>query len=230
MVYLDEMDINEINLCLYERPSIPTAEQDIEHIEIKGRNGSLTKKYGYKDINYPITFNFLENDNFKKYYREIKPHFFNAKKLSFSDDKEVYYKIKSLTFNEADNDIAEYGLFTVNFVLDPFIYELENPIQTITSRTVINNEGHESEPIIIVTCAGTGTMYINDIPTTIQNINGTITIDSEQKNAYRKAGALVTNLNKHMIGDFPILRHGNNVIEFDGDISQIELITNKRWL
>lgn len=230
MVKLDDTNIEVLDLCLADRPEIPTAEQDVNSVEIRGRHGSLTKKYAYKDIEYPLTFNFLEDVSFKRAFRKAKVVIFNAKKLFFEDDPDVYYKIKSLTIEDAGNEILEFGQFTVNFILDPFQYEINNPVQTITDRTVITNEGYESEPIMTVHCAGNGKVYVNDIPITIQNINGTITIDSEMMNAYRKENGLITNLNNHMIGDFPVLEHGDNIIDFDGDISKIELIKNWRWV
>lgn len=223
-VYTDEYGIKPKG-----RIEVPTPEQYVEQIEIKGRNGSLTKKYGYKVILLPVHFTIL-GDNFKKIFRKAKIHLLNAKTLIFDDDDEVFYKVKSVQIDTAENLVVKFGEFTVNFTLDPFMYEVDNPAETIISRTTINNPGYEAEPIMTVTCNGTGSIYINDQEITIQNINGTITIDSEMQNAYRIAGGYITNLNSHMIGKFPVLEHGDNVISFDGDISKIELIKNWRWV
>ncbi|WP_161783369.1 hypothetical protein [Heyndrickxia ginsengihumi] len=51
MINLDNTNIKEINLSVSERPEIPTPEQDIEHIEVRGRNGSLTKNMLLKTLN-----------------------------------------------------------------------------------------------------------------------------------------------------------------------------------
>lgn len=231
-VRIDGVYSEDFGVYLKERPDIPTAEQHVEHIEIRGRvDGELTKKYGFKNVEFFANFHmFDESEGFRKVYRKAKQNLLKAKTLIFDDDSEVYYKVKTVLIDDSPTVLFKYGEIPTTFILDPFQYEISNAPQTITSRTVITNEGYEAQPIITATCSGTGTIYINEMPIIIQNINGTITIDSEMMNAYRKVGALVTNLNSHMIGDFPILRNGNNVIEFDGDISQIELITNKRWL
>jgi len=131
---LDNKRIEELQLSLSERPPIPTPEQDVEHKEIRGRHGSLTRKYGFKDISYPLTFDFLDDVPFKQVFRKAKMSFFNAKKLSFEDDPGIYYKIKSIQIDDALNDIEEYGQFTANFVLDPFAYE-ETVLITITQQT-----------------------------------------------------------------------------------------------
>lgn len=210
------------------RYEVPTAEKDIEYIDIRGRHGSLTKKYGYKDIPFLVTF-FIHAEPFKTAFRKAKPFLLGAKTIQVDDDDEIFHKVKSVKVNPAENLMKTFGEFEVEFILDPFQYELSNEPRTITARTVITNEGYESEPIMTVHCTGTGKVYVNDVPITIKDINGTITIDSEMMNAYRK-GTSITNLNNHMVGDFPVLRHGSNTISFDGDIGKIELIKNWRWV
>lgn len=211
------------------RYEVPTAEKDIEFVYIKGRDGELTKEYGYKNIPFSVTF-YIKAESFKKTFRKAKPFLLNTKTIQVDDDDDVFYKVKSVKVNPADNTFETFGEFVVDFVLDPFQYELDNEPITITSQQTITNEGYKAEPILTVHCSGTGNIYINEQKVTIQNINGTITIDSEMQNAYRIAGGYVTNLNSHMIGKFPVLEHGDNVISFDGDISKIELIKNWRWV
>jgi len=229
MMNLDNKNIEELQLSLSERPPIPTPEQDVEHKEIRGRNGSLTRKYGFKDISYPLTFDFLEDVPFKQAFRKAKISFFNAKKISFDDDPGIYYNVKSIQIDDALNDIEEYGQFTANFVLDPFAYEETNTI-SITQQTTLNNIGYESEPYIKAYVAGTGKIYIGNQIITITGVNGTIEIDSEMMNAYRNENGLITNLNNKMIGDFPVLKSGNNVIKFDGDITKLEINPRWRWI
>ena len=228
---IDGVPVSEYELYYKGLPTIPTAEQDIEQIEIKGRDGYLTKKYGFKNISYSIELYFYENVSFRKAFRLVKPFLFNAETISFADDDVVYYKVKSVQIDTAETNIYKFGMFTVVFDLDPFMYELDNEPITVLSRKIITNDGHKTLPIITAQVAGTGKIYVNDQEITIKNVNGSITIDSEMQNAYRKspAGLIAENMNKHMIGHFPVLEHGDNVIEFDGDIEKLEVILNKRW-
>ncbi len=223
-VYTDDYGINPKGRIL-----VPTPEQDIQHVEIKGRHGSLTKKYGYKDIPLSVHFT-MHGNNFKPIYRKAKIHLLNARNLVFDDDNEIFYKVKSVRIETAENLIQEFGEFTVLFRLAPFQYEVENQIIEVTSQRIIFNLGYKSQPIITAQVAGTGRIYINDQEIVIQNINGSIIIDSELMNAYQNNNGIITNLNNHMIGDFPILEHGNNVVEFDGDISQLEIDPRWRWV
>lgn len=223
-VYTDDYGINPKGRIL-----VPTPEQEVQHIEMKGRHGSLTKKYGFKDIILPVHFT-MHGDNFKRIFRKAKAKLLNVETLKFDDDDEIYYEIKSVQIETAENLILKFGEFTVNFRLDPFQYEVADSTQVITDRTTLTNEGYESQPIITAHVAGTGKLYINDQEITLQNINGTIIIDSELMNAYRNDNGIITNLNNHMIGDFPVFRHGDNVVDFDGDISQLDINPGWRWV
>ena len=225
---IDNIPVSEYDLYYKELPDVPSPEQDIVQVYVKGRDGELTQKYGYKNIPYPIDLYFYENVSFRKAFRKLKPYLLDANTLSFADDNEVYYKVKSVQIDDAEANIYKLGMFTVEFNLDPFMYELDNDPITVTSRTVIENNGYKALPIITAQVSGTGKIYINDQEITIQNVNGSITIDSEMQNAYR-AGSPPQNMNKHMIGEFPVLEHGNNVVSFDGDISELEIICNRRW-
>ncbi len=228
-IELDGVDTREYKIKLRNRVDIPTPEQDVEYIDIKGRHGSLTKKYGFKDIPLPVDFYFYEASSFKQAFRKAKIKLFQAKTLKVSDDLSVYYKIKSISIETAENAILEIGEFTVLFTLAPFQFEETDSI-TITQETTLTNEGYESEPYIKAYSTGTGKLYINDQVVTIKDINGFIEIDSEMQNAYRKADGYITNLNDHMIGDFPVLSNGKNVIKFDGDITKIEINPRWRWV
>ena len=223
-VYTDEYGISPKG-----RVEVPTPEQDVVHTEVKGRHGSLTKKYGFKDILLPVHFT-MYGESFKKIFREVKMKLLDAKTLVFDDDDEVHYKVKNVQIVTAENLIKKFGEFTVMFTLAPFQYELNDSTKTITGRTMLSNQGYESEPLITVHCAGTGKLYVNNVPITIQNINGTIIIDSELMNAYSNNNGIITNLNNHMIGDFPVFKHGSNVIYFDGGITKLEVNPRWRWV
>lgn len=230
MIILDGININNHNMYLVEdRPPVPTAQQDTEQFVIRGRNGSLTKKYAYLDILYPLNLAIYDNVSFKPAFRKGKQVLFSAKKLAFEDEPEIFYKIKSVQIDIAENDVAEFGQFIANFVLAPFAY-VQTDLITITQQTTLFNSGYESEPYIKAYVAGTGKIYIGNQIITITGVNGTIEIDSEMMNAYRNENGLITNLNNKMIGDFPILKSGNNVIKFDGDITKLEINPRWRWI
>ncbi|MFD1335745.1 hypothetical protein ACFQ4N_09315 [Oceanobacillus iheyensis] len=229
IVYINGIDTVEKDIRPKSRAAVPSPEQDIETIEIKGRHGSLTKKHGFRDIVYQLEFYINDNVSFKRAFRKAKVFLFQARTLGFSDDIEVFYRVKSIQIQTAENIIEKYGMFTVNFALAPFQFE-NNSIQTITDRTVIDNDGYQSEPYIKAYVSGTGKIIINDQEVTIQNVSEYIEIDSELMNAYRLDNNFIVNMNNHMIGDFPVLKHGDNIIEFSGDITALEIDTRFKWV
>jgi len=229
VVFINDIDTATKGIHPIDRAPVPSPEEDIEHVEVRGRHGSLTKKYGFKDIPYPLDFYINESMPFKQAFRVAKQFLYDAKTLRFSDDEDVHYRVKSISIDTAENIIVTYGRFTVEFVLMPFQYET-NETRTITGRATFNNPAFESQPYIKATCSGNGKIFVNDEEIQITGINGTIEIDSELMNAYRKTTGNITNLNNHMVGDFPVFQHGNNVVEFEGEISKLEINPRWRWL
>ncbi|MEC0117235.1 phage tail protein, partial [Bacillus cereus] len=86
---IDNQLASDYGICMVERPVIPTAEQEVEHIEVPGRHGSLTKKGAFKDVPLKIKFNMLEEENIKPLVRRMKAWLMNGKTLYFTDD-DVY--------------------------------------------------------------------------------------------------------------------------------------------
>ena len=219
---LDNIPSSDFKLAPTFRPDIPTPEQVVESINVDGRHGSLTRLGAFKDIDFPIEYNILEMDNIKPQLRKIKGYFFGKKTLQFTDD-DVYYKIKSLQITETDNQIEEYGLFTVQFICDPFQYE-KNTIKIITqSSTLINIGTVESEPLIKVFGTGNIKISINDKSFQILSLTDYISIDCELKETHRNKASR----NKNMVGEYPVFKVGNNIISFTGSITKLEI--EPRW-
>lgn len=83
-ILLDGISNKEMGLSLTSRPEIPSAEQEVEYIEVEGRHGSLTKKGSYKDITIPMEFSFSGVEiSVKNRLREIKRWILKKEKLVF---------------------------------------------------------------------------------------------------------------------------------------------------
>ncbi|MGG0731560.1 distal tail protein Dit, partial [Bacillus paramycoides] len=118
---IDNQLASDYGICMVERPVIPTGEQEVEHIVVPGRHGSLTKKGAFKDVSLKVKFNLLEDENIKPLIRRMKPWLLDGKTLFFTDD-DVYRKIKHVEIGDIANEIEEHGEFEVDFTLDPFEY------------------------------------------------------------------------------------------------------------
>lgn len=201
---------------IYERPPIPTPEQDVEHIQIRGRDGSLTKKHGYKDIPIPVIFNLME-ESAKDELRYIKSWILGAQTILFSDDT-VYYQVKSVDVGDIENDIEEYGLFTVTFTCAPFQYMDMPALKKTTPFTLITPGTYKSLPKIKVTGSGSVTLTINGRSFQM-TLTDHINIDSELGYTYRGTAGMDNKVN----GELPYLDPGTNIITWSGTVSEIEL-------
>ncbi len=211
---------SDYRICMVDRPVIPTAKQKVEHIEVPGRHGSLTKKGAFEDVPLKITFNLLEEENIKPLIRRIKAWFMNGKTLYFTDD-EVYRKIKSVEIGDIANEIEEHGKFDVEFTLDPFEYLKTNPILVASPKAILNPGTIESFPKLEIFGNGDVRIMINKVSFQVKNINKSVIIDSELLIAYTGALPIKT------IGEFPVLKVGENSIEWVGAVSVISI--EPRW-
>lgn len=222
---IDNKSSSDFDLYIAETPSIPSPERDVELIPIRGRNGSLTKKYAYKDIEFSIALNIIDITGIKEKIRHIKAWILNAKKLQLSDDN-VYYKIKHSYVPNIDNELNVYSSFQASFVAHPFQFkdiskiEMNQPGQLIYSGTV------EAEPYIKVFGTGDGTLMINNINIYLDSIDEYIEIDSEQEEAFKNTEPK----NDNMIGDYPVFVPGQNDIAWSGGITRIEISTKEAYL
>ncbi|MGE6594856.1 distal tail protein Dit [Bacillus proteolyticus] len=217
---IDNELVSSFGVYMVGRPVIPTAEQEVEHIIVPGRHGSLTKKGSYKDVPFKVKFNLLENGNIKPLIRHVKSLFINGKTLFFTDD-EVYRKIKHVKIEDITNDIEEHGEFEVEFTLDPFEYVTTVP-SLLTKPEIILNPGNiESFPKLEVFGNGDLRIMINEVTFQIKGVTDSVIIDSDLLIAYKGTVPMKT------VGEFPLFKVGENSIEWSGNVSRI--LIEPRW-
>lgn len=222
---LDGVETETLNISVKKRPNIPSAERETELIQIEGRDGALTVKKGFKDVSFQIEYNILENYNIKRLLRNIRAFFDEKKILQFSDDTEVYRKIKSMKINETNNDMEEYGLFTVDFVCDPFEYEITNNVIVENQKPFYGSGTYYSEPLLKIYGSGTIDITINSETFRIKDLTDCIYVDSELLEAYNGT----VSMNDKMIGKFPLLIPDKNEISWIGNVSKIEIVPRWRY-
>ncbi|EJQ44023.1 hypothetical protein IEQ_04810 [Bacillus cereus BAG6X1-2] len=213
----------DFELGLVERPVIPTAKRKFEKIEVPGRHGSLTKKDAFEDVTFSVKFNLLERVNIKPLVRRIKGWLLQAKVLSFTDDEEIYRKVKHVEIGDIANDIEEYGLFDVTFTTDPFEYAICQPIEIERPVALFNPGTFEALPKLIVYGKGDITITFHSVSFQIKDVRDGTIIDSELMEAY----AGTTPMNDKMVGKFPYFEVGENTISWTGNLTK--LIIEPRW-
>lgn len=220
---------NDISgLIISELSPISKPKMRTNVTEIDGLDGDIVDYLGYKSYNKSVSIGLTKNYDID----EIIAYFNGSGKLVLSNELDKYYNaqiIDSIDYNRLINfkkAIVKFYVQPYKFLLNESSYILE--IATETSLSVLNKGLEKSKPII--TLYGTGEIEILINGNSIFSVNmGTdeyITIDSEKEEAYK--GAVLKN--RQMLGSFPELNPGTNVISWVGNLTKIEVAPRSRWL
>ena len=227
-VIINNQNTKTLGFALVGRPSIASAEKKYESTEVEGRDGSLTRFIGYEDLKFSLNFNILFQSDIKQKLREIKGVLAQAGTLSFDDAPNFFYKIKRCQISETESVIKASGVFSVEFVAEPYEYETSaTGNYSVKSFTIANKTTTTALPIIKIYGSGTVVLTVNGKGITLTDLTTDITIDSNLQEAY---SGLTVNMNANMSGEFPILKTGNNTITITGNVTKTEIKNNWRWL
>ena len=109
-----------------------------------------------------------------------------------------------------------------------FIYQEDvDPITLTASTSTITNPGSVySEPIITVYGSGDITLMVGTTIVELEGVSGSITLDSQLQEAYSGTASM----NSAMSGEFPLLKPGVNTLSWTGEVNQIVICPNFRYL
>lgn len=210
-------------------PEIPSSVHLVESISVPGReHGALTKFNGWQDIVISLTVNLYNWRNVKSHFRELVGwlHAGAGGKLAFSNEPELYYKIKSVSLDNFVSTADLLGTVPVSITCDPFIYQDAVPMTITEFPKKLNNHGTAlAEPTFTLFGTGALDLMINGDQLKITGVKSQVTIDSEQQMAYEGT----TNLETAITGDWPTLAQGVNEIDA-AFVTKIKLVPNWRWL
>lgn len=224
------IDSNTIpGLIICELPPITKPKMKTSIIKIDGRDGDIIEELGYESYTKNISIGLARNYKID----EVIKYFTGAGTLELSNEPNKIYNCKIIDKIDYEK-LLRFKKAIVKFHTQPFKYLKNESIveQTITTQTSINveNIGLEiSKPII--TLEGTGTIEISINNKTIFKYifpdNETkVVIDSIEEEAYLEG----VYKNRNMLGEFPKLQVGKNIITWTGTITKIKIEPKSRWL
>ena len=129
-----------------------------------------------------------------------------------------------------DNSLDIQELFTnfgevlLSFNCKPFKKKDAEKVVIISKGHNLVNEYMDSEPYMKILGSGDVTLDISGRIIKFKNIENYIEVDSELMNCFKDN----VNQNNRMYGEFPVLKQGDNVISWSGDIKRIEI--EPRWV
>lgn len=183
IIYNDKKNL-DVNLLVATRPSKPSPIMEYEEVKVP-RGRTLYREKGYRDIEIPISFNFISKkpSDWDRDFRIIK-HWLLSKvnnKLKFSDDLEVFYKVNKVTIDTPERVMKKLGKFTVTFTCDPYTYIDESERELVKQ---LYNYNLLSKPIYRIVGEGYLTLNINN-KVIKANVGQELIIDTDKGLCYR---------------------------------------------
>lgn len=226
IVYGNETNL-DFNCYIPHRPTKPSAEKEFEDVPIPGGETLYREKY-CKDIEIAISFNFVSKSpsDWESEYRNIK-RWLNSKKeiLKFSDDLEVFYKVKKVRIDTPERTLKKLGKFTVIFTCSPYTYYEDGSYEIELSKYIYNNYT-ASRPIYRVVGEGLLNLGINGKEVQI-NVGQEVIINTDLGLCFRNGMTSNTTLK----GEYKdlYLKEGYNTFTWSGDF-KVYIVPNWRCL
>ena len=198
-------------------------------IEIDGRDGDIVEKVGYESYTKSVGIGLTRNFNID----EVINYFTGEGELVLSDEPNKVYLASIYDSIEYDR-LLRMRKATIKFYVQPYKYlkdedKVELDVTTHTSVEVINKGLEISKPIISLEGSGTVEIAVNNINIfkyTFPNDETKVIIDSLEEEAYYEG----IYKNRNMLGEFPKLSVGSNVISWTGTLTNISIEPKSRWL
>ena len=216
-------------LIITDLPPIIKPKMKTNKIEIDGRDGDIVEKVGYESYTKSVGIGLTRNFNID----EVIHYFTGEGELVLSDEPNKVYLASIYDSIEYDR-LLRMRKATIKFYVQPYKYlkyedKVELDVTTHTSVEVINKGLEISKPIISLEGSGTVEIAVNNINIfkyTFPNDETKVIIDSLEEEAYYEG----IYKNRNMLGEFPKLSVGSNVISWTGTLTKISIEPKSRWL
>lgn len=223
---------DDYGVLISQRPTLTSPKRRVNIINIPGRDSNLRfDEKTYDDITLTVECSVKDGENLADKIDDIAVWLFEAGEsdLTFSfqpDKKYIAQVVNAIDFKQVYKYFSE---FPIIFNCRPFKYAVENNIvNIIETGTTINNLGTiESEPVISIYGSGDIVFKINGQQISLKGVSEKIIVDSVIQDCYDDLG---DNLNGSMSGEFLKMKLGENIIEWSGNVTKVELLPNWRWL
>lgn len=214
----------DYGIIINKLPPEVVPEDDIEEIEITGRDGNLTiNNNAKKSYTLPMECTLLD---FNKIH-EIKSWLNGSGDLVFSWNNDHKYDAKLNNKIDIAQSLKILGEFQLVWKVQPYKKSISDNIITLNATgTIFNGGGAISKPVVKVFGTGSINLNINGNIINLTNVSEYVVIDSELIDCYK--GTMLKN--NDMSGEFPELITGSNNISWTGAVTKVEITPNWRWL
>lgn len=187
--------------------------------DIDGRNMTDIEILGYKAYEKVIPIGFNDVD-----IRTVYDWLDGSGKLILSNEIDKYYD--AFILNQIDYEkVIKFRKAKVNFLVQPYKYAIGE--EETSARTVINQGNTNCLPLMTIYGSGAVDVLINGVKAcSLTTVNEYITLDGEEQEAYK--GTVLQN--RTMVGKFPALSPGENILTFTGNVTDVKTLIRSRWI
>lgn len=229
MFYIDfKQQTNlQFGFMVTRRPSVPAPELRGEYVQVAGRDGSLlVTDNTYENISIPVDLNYVSRpDKQLTSFRRLKSWIRGSGPLRFSDDPDVFYKVKACGISGNSRDHIVGSRCVADFICDPFSY-FDSGLVPISPGNIYNPYD-KAHPRYIITGSGDCTLTVNGKTIDVYDIDGKLIIDSDLFLAFKED---LTAQNNNVDGEYEdlFLEEGMNEVSIAG--ASLSIIPNWRQL
>lgn len=211
---------NFTNLIVESLPPIVKPPMRYELIEVDGSDKTKVNVLGYKAYEKSISLGFRDGNIY-----DVMEWLNGSGKLILSNEPDKYYE--AFVVSQIDYESAlRFRKANVTFLVQPYKYAVDE--EETEARTLINQGNIESLPLMTIFGSGAVGVYINGNKQCDIIIDGYVTLDSEEQEAYKDN--LNNRRNRVMTGNFPVLQPGENILSFTGNVTNVKTLVRSRWL
>lgn len=228
-VIVDGVSMVRSGFLPQKRPDESTPNRKIQKTTVLMNDGDSYRSLPFfEDKKQSVEFNFMAErpELFNEKLRKFRKLVMNAKCMIFSDDRNYFRKIKTLTINECTRSTQTLGRVSVDFILDPYQYYVPGAQFYADSKIYSFNSHDLSYPIYQIKGGGQVTLTVNgySCKVTIPNV---IYLDTKKEIAYDENKG---NRNSSTNADYSklVLKPGKNSITLS--VGELEVMPNWRDL
>lgn len=230
-LWKSEYSYREKGLIVLEGANYTPSMKNYETINVEGRNGALLLDKGtYSDrvLEFKIKYvdNKLSDDpNYADILIDWLINTNNDNRLCYNLGEDRCYHVKNVIIEDVENELIPGDVFKIKFICDPFIYSYTKKyLRNVKSPTNLNYVGTiPADTIIKIEGNGNIQLTINDTTVQINNVDGYVELNSKLFLCVNKDK---TSKTRDMIGNFPVIKKGNNTISYTGDITNLTIEYN----
>lgn len=230
-IFYNGESCKDVGLSVISRPTIPVPEREYDTIKVEGRDGELHRdKKTYKDIEIPISFNFVSKtpDVWAQDLRKVKKWLYSGKdnRLILSDDPEYYYKVKKAVMSDTERTAKRKGKFEIVFTCESYMYRVDGQDEKEIGE-YLYNPYMESQPVYKIYGSGEITLEVNGNQVTAE-VTEQLNIDTKLEICYNAANEIS---NAALTGKYEglYLKEGDNNFKYTEGF-KVALVPNWREL